>query len=118
MPLENQLLSMQQTERSQGIDHSDDEGEYMRGSSLMCTSYARPTPKKTSIGMTLSQPQHSSTTSTRSAKESSRRQDISDDLAIGVYDLIVSNIVNDFVCYLFEYFREILALLTESNQLY
>ena len=42
IPLENQLHMMQDSERSRGLDHSDNEGEFDFGSDLMHTSYAQP----------------------------------------------------------------------------
>ena len=50
MPLENGLHMMQDSERSRGIDHSDDDDEYERRTSdLMSTSYAQPQRRVSSI---------------------------------------------------------------------
>lgn len=45
MPLDEEILKLQQTERSRGLNYSDDEEEFcQRDSELMNTSFALPRP--------------------------------------------------------------------------
>uniref|UniRef100_A0A1X7VU90 Uncharacterized protein n=1 Tax=Amphimedon queenslandica TaxID=400682 RepID=A0A1X7VU90_AMPQE len=84
VPLENELHRMQLSERSRGRNHSDNEEEYQLGSDLMSTSYAQPSRSSHIHSSGSSAVNHSSS---RSAREMFRRQEMPDELALDVYRL-------------------------------
>jgi hypothetical protein len=92
IPLENELMRIQHTERSSGRNYSDDEDdeEFYRGSDLMSTSYSEPVRKQfQSAPLPSSRTKINPFKLIRKSKESHRRQEMSDDLAYGLYGLTV-----------------------------